>query len=106
MCENVWQDQVDIEVLEAVASSTDALYGVESTEDQQMTIFDIQNFPKNGKYQKKFVKLIYLISRVYLTWPVYIFNFTKNKNKIFVKWCGVDRRPTNDDFRHPKPKVP
>ena len=47
MCENVWQDQVDIEVLEAVASSTDALYGVESTEDRQMMTFDIQKFPEN-----------------------------------------------------------
>ena len=46
MCENVWQDQVDIEVLEVVSSSIDVLCGVESIEDQQMTIFDIQKFPE------------------------------------------------------------
>ena len=44
--ENSQQDQVDIEVLEVVSSSIDVLCGVESIEDQQMTIFDIQKFPE------------------------------------------------------------
>jgi hypothetical protein len=65
MCENVWQDQVDIEVLEAVASSTDALYGVESTEDQQMTIFDIQNFPDSALHLLSQKQLSYLWKQIF-----------------------------------------